>query len=152
MTINAVLYSSHSKEWETPDGFFQEVDREFHFTLDACATTENAKVPRNFITKEVDALRVPWVGTVWCNPPYGRDIGIWFAKARIEAQAGSTVVMLAHARTDTRWWHEYVQSKCPNVSIEVRFVKGRLKFKDAKSSAPFPSALIIYRPINDDSK
>lgn len=143
MTINPALYSSRSEEWETPDDFFAKLDAEFHFTLDACATAQNAKVP-NYITKEMDALRVPWPGTVWCNPPYGRNIGRWFAKAREEARKGSRVVMLAHARTDTRWWHEHVQG----VADEVRFVKGRLHFIGGKYSATFPSAIVIYEPWN----
>ena len=151
MAISTALFSSRSEEWETPNGFFKELDREFHFTLDACATAENAKVKANYITKEIDALRVPWTGVVWCNPPYGRDIGLWFRKVRIEAEAGSTVVMLAPARTDTRWWHDNVQG----IASEVRFVRGRLKFQGGESkgakavasqSAPFPSAVIIYRP------
>lgn len=149
MAINPVLYSSRSEEWETPDAFFKVLDAEFHFTLDACASEHNAKVPI-FLTKEDDSLSVQWYGLtegnrVWCNPPYGKDIGLWFAKAREEAARGCLVVVLAHARTDTCWWHGHVQG----IADEVRFVKGRLKFKGGKSSAPFPSAVIVYRPKGD---
>lgn len=145
MAISPALYSSRSEEWATPQAFFDKLNAEFHFDLDAAATRENAKCPV-FIDKAVDALAdakwTAWGHRIFCNPPYGCDIGRWFAKAR-EAQAdGALVVMLAHARTDTRWWHEHVQG----VASEVRFVKGRLRFGDGKQSAPFPSAVIVYRP------
>jgi len=147
MAISTTLYSSRSEEWSTPQEFFDALDAEFHFTLDAAATEANAKC-EVWLDKEVDALSVPWAedhASIFCNPPYGKEIVRWFAKAR-EAQAdGATVVMLAHARTDTRWWHEHVEGKA-----EVRFVKGRLKFLNERgqrvNSAPFPSAVIIYRP------
>ena len=152
MTIAPALFSSRSEEWETPQDFFDALNREFHFTCDMAATEANAKC-RQFLSKDTcDALACSWSdfavwagrrGPVWCNPPYGRNIGAWFAKAREAAGNGTTVVMLAHARTDTRWWHEHVQG----IADEVRFVKGRLKFigpDGVKSGAPFPSAVIIY--------
>src|ERR1700733_11069730 len=138
MTINPALYSSESGEWATPQDFFDKLNQEFHFTLDAAARPETAKCA-DYLTQEQDALspNTRWEGVVFCNPPYGKEIGLWFTKAREEAAKGATVVMLAHARTDTRWWHQHVQG----IADEVRFVKGRLKFvsKDGvKSSAPFP--------------
>ena len=146
MVISKALYSSRSEEWATPQAFFDKLDAEFHFDCDMAATAENAKCAA-FVTKEIDALspRNNWrdFGRVlWCNPPYGRGIGEWFACARGAAARGCTVVMLAHARTDTRWWHEHVQG----IASEVRFVKGRLRFGNGKQSAPFPSAVIVYRP------
>ena len=78
--------------------------------------------------------------TVWCNPPYGREIGKWVEKAYNESLAGVTVVMLLPARTDTKWFHDYIYGKA-----EIRFVRGRLKFGDSKNSAPFPSMVIIFR-------
>ena len=147
MTISPVLYSSRSEEWATPQAFFNKLDAEFHFNLDAAATAENTKCQFYLSLDGENALLTRWVqgtrGTrIFCNPPYGKEIGAWFAKAR-EAQAdGALVVMLAHARTDTKWWHTHVQG----VASEVRFIKGRLKFGDGKQSAPFPSAVIIYRP------
>jgi len=148
MTISKALYSSRSEEWATPQAFFDALDAEFHFDLDAAATSDNAKCSR-YLTRAdrgyLGALGLYWAEwgkCIWCNPPYGRGIGQWFAKAREAQAAGATVVMLAHARTDTRWWHEHVQG----VASEVRFVKGRLKFGDGRQSAPFPSAVIIYRP------
>lgn len=71
------------------------------------------------------------------NPPYGRNIGLWVHKA---ATCGATVVCLLPARTDTRWFHEYIYHKA-----EIRFLRGRLKFGDSKNSAPFPSMIVIFR-------
>jgi site-specific DNA-methyltransferase (adenine-specific) len=137
-------------EWETPDDFFRSLDREFRFTLDACASPANAKVKECYITKEEDALKVPWKGRsdgdrVWCNPPYGRDISLWLRKGRMEAENGCLVVFLVHARTDTRWFHEHVY----RIADEIRFVRGRLKFKHSggtTGTAPFPSLVAVYRP------
>lgn len=137
-----VLFSSRSEEWETPREFFAALDAEFHFDLDACATKQNRKCER-FFTKEDDALTQPWTGNVWCNPPYGKDISKWVHKATCEIRGDADViVMLIHARTDTRWFHEYLYRK-PNV--ELRFVRGRLKFGGSKYNAPFPSMLAILR-------
>jgi phage N-6-adenine-methyltransferase len=144
MAISNALFSSRRTDWETPDDLFERLDAEFHFTQDACATRTNTKVPGSFITPEEDALTMMWGDVVWCNPPYGRDIGLWMRKARMEAEAGSTVVVLAHARTDTKWWHENVEG----LASEVRFIRGRVKFKGGRSRAPFPSAIIVYRPRN----
>jgi phage N-6-adenine-methyltransferase len=142
--ISPALYSSRSEEWTTPASFYAKLNAEFDFDLDAAATAENTKCLR-YLDIQTDALKVNWAehgSIIFCNPPYGREIGKWFAKAREAQAAGALVVMLAPARTDTRWWHEHVQG----IASEVRFVKGRLKFGDGKQSAPFPSAVIIYRP------
>lgn len=130
-----VMFSSASDEWATPVEFFRALDAEFHFTLDVCATAENAKC-RNFFTVDDDALAQSWNGVCWCNPPYGRQIGVWVKKA---AESGATVVMLLPARTDTKWFHEYIYGKA-----EIRFVRGRLKFGGSKNSAPFPSMIVIF--------
>ena len=148
MTISKALYSSRSEEWATPQAFFDALDAEFHFDLDAAASETNHKCAVYLSKSPIvtyNAMSVRWAErgrSIFCNPPYGRGIGQWFAKAREAQAAGATVVMLAHARTDTRWWHEHVQG----VASEVRFIKGRLKFGDGRQSAPFPSAVIIYRP------
>jgi len=139
MSAMAVHYSSATDLWETPQAFFDELNAIFGFGLDVCATPENAKCPRYF-TKETDGLAQEWKGVCWMNPPYGREIGQWMAKAYRSALSGATVVCLVPARTDTVWWHDYAAKG------EVRFVKGRLKFGDAKNSAPFPSAVIVFRP------
>lgn len=134
------MFSSASGDWETPQGLFKELDNEFHFNLDACATPETAKC-RSFYTVADNALGRPWAGTVFVNPPYGRGITAWVAKAYSESQVwGRTVVMLLPARTDTSWWHDYVMK-----ADEIRFIRGRLKFGRAKNSAPFPSCVVIFR-------
>lgn len=133
-----VMFSSKTDLWSTPQDFFDELDSEFHFTLDACALPENAKCDQYF-TPEQDGLKHDWVGTVWCNPPYGREIGTWVEKAYQAALGGAKVVMLLPARTDTKWFHKYIYGKA-----EIRFIKGRLKFGGSKNSAPFPSMVVIF--------
>ncbi len=138
---------SRTCEWGTPPRFFGEVDREFGpFDLDVCATPENAKTSR-FFTKEDDGLAQLWVGKCWMNPPYGREIKLWMEKAFRSAASGALVVCLVPARTDTAWWHGYAMKG------EVRFIRGRLKFVGGDYSAPFPSALVIFRPhVSVDSR
>lgn len=145
MAISNALYSNRSDEWPTPQAFFDALDAEFDFTLDPCATRENAKCPI-FFTKEQDGLRQDW-GThrVFCNPPYGRMMRAWARKCLEASSSGALVVLLAHARTDTRWFHDWVYGKA-----EIRFVRGRLRFGDGRQSAPFPSLVAIFRPPVDD--
>lgn len=134
-------FSSATDEWATPQAFFDELDAEFHFTLDVCATSENAKCPRHF-TRSTDGLSQPWgQERCWMNPPYGRAIGAWMRKAYEASMLGALVVCLIPARTDTAWWHEYAAK-----ATERRFVRGRLRFGEAKHSAPFPSVVVIFRP------
>lgn len=132
-----VHFSNKTDLWSTPQAFYDVLNKEFNFTLDPCATKDNAKCIK-FYTIEDDGLSKDWTGErVFCNPPYGRVIGDWVKRCAI---GGATiVVMLIPARTDTRWWHEYIQGKA-----QVRFIKGRLKFGDSKNSAPFPSAVVIF--------
>lgn len=131
-----VMFSSKTDMWATPQWFFDELDKEFHFTLDACAVKENAKCEQ-FFSPEDDGLKQEWLGTVWCNPPYGRAIGNWVKKA---SESKTTVVMLLPARTDTKWFHDYIYKKA-----EVRFIKGRLKFGGEKENAPFPNMVVVFR-------
>lgn len=139
--MNAVHFKSQTPEWETPKQFFELYDREFRFTLDVCSTHENKKVERHF-TKEDDGLCRSWCDDVcWMNPPYGREIGKWMKKAFESSLDGATVVCLVPARTDTAWWHDYA------IKGEIRFLRGRLKFGGCKSSAPFPSAVVVFRPL-----
>lgn len=141
-----VHYSSKSPEWSTPQEFFDELDREFHFTLDPCCTEGNAKCELHF-TEADDGLALSWHGeTVFMNPPYGREISKWVAKAYDEAKAGAVVVCLLPARTDTAWWHAFCAKG------EIRFVRGRLKFGEATTSAPFPSAVVIFRSERDPAR
>lgn len=138
--INKGMMSSNSDEWGTPKSFFQELNKEFHFTLDPCATNENHKCEKYF-TKEQDGLKQNWSGhIVYCNPPYGKEISKWVEKAYNENKKGTFIVMLLPARTDTKWFHNYIYKK-----HEIRFLKGRLKFNDVKQSAPFPSMLVIMK-------
>jgi phage N-6-adenine-methyltransferase len=133
------MFSSKSDMWSTPQDFFDKLNDEFRFTLDVCATKENAKCP-SFFTAEEDALRHDWSGVCWMNPPYGRQIKDWIEKAYVSSLLGTTVVCLVPARIDTAWWHDYC------VKGEVRFVRGRLKFGGNKNPAPFPSAVVIFTP------
>lgn len=136
--INPGLFTSNTDLWATPQVFFDEMNREFGFELDVCATDENAKCSKYFTERE-DGLSQEWTGVCWMNPPYGREIGKWIEKAYTSAMGGATVVCLLPARTDTRWWHNYCMKG------EIRFIKGRLKFGDGKNPAPFPSAVVIFR-------
>ena len=137
-----VMFSSATDNWATPQDFFDKLNAEFHFDLDVCADESNHKCV-TYYTKEQDGLTMPWKGIVWCNPPYGREIGSWVRKALFASVGGATVVMLIPARTDTKWFHDYIYKRD---NVEVRFVKGRLKFGNSKNSAPFPSMVVVFRP------
>lgn len=144
MAMNRSLLSSKSNEWATPQAVFDELNKEFNFTLDPAATSENAKCQR-FFTKEQDGLKQDWNGeTVFCNPPYGREIGKWVEKCYNEhIKNNITVVMLIPARTDTTYFHEYIYNHA-----EIHFIKGRIKFiQNGKEcdAAPFPSMIVIYK-------
>lgn len=141
MAIHKSLYSSGSEEWPTPQIFFDELNEEFNFTLDPCATAENAKCPHYF-TSEQDGLIQDWGNNrVFCNPPYGRTMRAWARKCYEASRKGALVVLLVPSRTDTRWFHDSVYRKA-----ELRFVRGRLKFGEGKQSAPFPSLVAIFHP------
>ena len=118
------------------------MNEEFHFTLDPCADEHNHKVDK-YYTIEQDGLKQDWSGEiVFCNPPYGREVSKWVKKCFQEVYAGNCycAVMLIHARTDTRWFHDWIYHKA-----EVRFVKGRIKFGGEKNNAPFPSMVVVFR-------
>ena len=133
-----VMFSSKTDMWETPQDFFDKLNDEFHFTLDVCATPQNAKCAR-FYTKEQDGLAQKWDGVVWCNPPYCRQTVKWVEKAYNESKRGVTTVMLIPCRTDVSYFHDFILGKA-----EVRFVRGRLKFGGSKNSAPFPSMVVVF--------
>lgn len=136
-----VMFSSATDLWATPQDFFDKLNAEFHFTLDPCACPDNAKCAK-FYTKHDDGLSQNWSGeTVFCNPPYGRSICDWVKKCYEESRkSGTVVVALIPARTDTRYFHEFIYRKAK----EIRFIRGRLKFGGAKNSAPFPSMVVIF--------
>lgn len=135
------LFSSRTDEWSTPQSVFEELNKEFHFNLDPCATKDNVKCCK-FFTKAQDGLKQNCQGyNVFCNPPYGRKIKEWVIKAYTESlKPNTTVVMLIPARTDTSYFHDYIYGKS-----EIRFIRGRLKFGNAKNSAPFPSMIVVYK-------
>ena len=139
MEDSAAQFTSKSHEWGTPKDLFDKLNEEFHFTLDPCASKENAKCNKFYTIRE-NGLAQDWSNNiVFCNPPYGNQIAKWVRKSYFEAQKGAIVVMLIPSRTDTKWWHEFV------FEGEVRFIKGRLKFSDGKQCAPFASCLVIFR-------
>lgn len=138
---NDLMFSSKNQAWETPKDFFDKYDALFHFETDVCALPENAKCKR-FFTPEMDGLKQEWTGVCWMNPPYGIQIGKWVRKAYESARDNlATVVCLLPARTDTRWFHDYI---LPHA--EVQFIKGRIKFGGAKENAPFPNMLVTFYP------
>jgi phage N-6-adenine-methyltransferase len=134
------LFSSRSNEWATPQDFYDILDAQFAFTLDPCAAADNAKCSR-FFTKLDDGLSQPWDGSVFMNPPYS-CVKPWMAKAVDESRRGSLVVALVPARTCTAWWHDNVMTH----AAEVRAVRGRLRFGAGRGAAPFPSAVVVFRP------
>lgn len=138
-----VHYSSKADDWATPQDLFGELDAEFGFTLDVCALDSSAKCAEYF-TPADNGLRQDWgARTCWMNPPYGEAIRAWVEKAHCEAAAGATVVCLVPARVDTGWWWDFCRWG------EIRFLRGRLKFGDAHTSAPFPSAVVVFGPRAD---
>jgi phage N-6-adenine-methyltransferase len=153
--IRKAIISRASDEWATPDDLYAALDAEFRFTVDVAATQDNAQCA-TYLTREDDAIAVAWRDVpsqrpgrpvVWCNPPYSQITG-FMHKAAETAQLGCTVVCLVPARTDTRWWHDYVWDRDrhePRHGVEVRFLRGRLKFGHGHWSAPFPSAVIVFR-------
>ena len=153
--VQAVMFSSATDEWETPQAFFDALDREFHFTLDVAASMLNAKCGA-YLTQEDDALGIEWgmcgyAGPMvcWCNPPYSRGLQKKFiAKAAAERLKGVTTVMLLPARTDTKAFHAHIYDASlwqAREGVEIRLIPGRLKFGGAANSAPFPSMVVIFR-------
>ena len=138
MTINQGLMTSNTDLWSTPRDFFDDYNAIYHFDVDVCATAENALCAK-FYSPEDNGLSKQWHGVCWMNPPYGREISKWMKKAYESSLHGATVVCLVPARTDTAWWHEYAMKG------EIEFIRGRLKFGDAKNSAPFPSAVVVFQ-------
>ena len=136
--INKGLMTSTTDLWSTPQELYDTYNQTYNFELDVCATKDNAKCSK-YYTKEEDGLSQDWTGTIWMNPPYGREIGKWMKKAYEASLTGATIVCLVPSRTDTKWWHNYAMYG------DITFIKGRLKFGNAKNSAPFPSAIVIFK-------
>lgn len=139
--LTSGLFSSTTDLWATPQAFFDELNAEFHFTLDPCANDDNHKCDK-YYTEQQDGLAQDWGGQiVFCNPPYGRAISAWVKKCYEESRKPNTlVVMLIPARTDTSYFHDYIYHKA-----ELRFIRGRLHFNEAPQGAPFPSMVVVFR-------
>lgn len=145
--INNSLFTSNTEEWYTPQDFFEScADEVGGFDLDPCATPENTKCEK-FYTKEDDGLSKEWFGKVWVNHPYGRQISKWVEKCQRERVRCQIIYLLIPSRTDTKYFHEFIYNK---EDVELRFIKGRLKFGGAKNSAPFPSLLAIFHNQKQD--
>lgn len=129
-------FTSNRQDWQTPDSVFKPLDDEFKFTLDVCATPQNARCENYFTTRE-NGLLQEWSGCCWMNPPFG-DQAKWVKKAYRESRRGVTVVCLLPTRTNTEWWHNYCMKG------EVRFIRGRPKFGNAKYGTPQPLAIVIF--------
>lgn len=142
--MNKVLFSSQKDNWSTPIDLFNKLDQEFNFTLDPCADEFNHKCKKYF-TLEDNGLLKDWSNDiVFCNPPYGRKIYDWVKKAYYESKKGALVVLLIPSRTDTKYFHEFLYNKS---NVELRFLKGRLKFGESNNSAPFPRLIAILRGV-----
>ena len=140
-----LMFSSKTDMWATPQEFFDSLDKVFRFETDVCAVKDNAKCQR-FYTPDDNGLLQDWRGVCWMNPPYGREISQWVEKAyRSAKDNGATVVCLLPARVDTRWWHDFCAKG------EVHFLRGRLKFGGNDNSAPFPIAVVVFRPCVRDA-
>ena len=123
------LSSSVRSAWKTPESLYTKLNDEFHFDFDPCPSNPT-----------FDGLQIEWQECNFCNPPYGDLIGKWIAKGYLEWQKGKTVVFLIPSRTDTIYWHKFIMK-----ADEIRFIEGRLKFSGYHNSAPFPSAIIVFR-------
>ncbi len=129
--INAGLFTSLTCEWATPKALYEALDAEFGpFDLDPC--------PKGY-EGLWSGLTEKWEGRVFMNPPYGRQIGKWVKKAYESSLEGALVICLLPSRTDTEWWHDYCMKG------QIRFIRGRLKFSEAKWNAPFPSAVVVFQ-------
>jgi len=138
--ITKGMMTSNTPEWETPQWLFNEWNDRYNFVVDVCANRDNHKCDMWFDIED-DGLSLDWAkhSRVWMNPPYGREISKWVAKADDTAYHGGVVVALLPARTDTKWFHDYIYNR-----YDVIFLKGRLKFSNSKQSAPFPSMIVIF--------
>lgn len=140
--LNDSLFSSAKVEWGTPQKLFDKLNNEFHFTFDVCADSTNHKCYQ-YYDEAINGLTQPWTGTIWMNPPYGRGIHEWVAKAFNTSQEGHTCVCLLPVRSDTKWWHNYVMK-----ASEIRLLNKRLTFEGGTNKAPFPAAIVVFSPDN----
>jgi phage N-6-adenine-methyltransferase len=151
MKGHKALTSTGNGEWETPEDFFQAVNKIYNFNLDPAATDLNAKCDLYF-TKEQDGLNQSWQDKrVWINPPYGRGVvDPWVKRAYysvMEWNEAEFAVMLLPARTDTNWFHGYIYDAFLNKNADIRFIKGRVNFVGGKSGSTFPSMLVLFTRV-----
>ena len=132
------MFTSNKDDWCTPIDLFNKLNNEFHFDLDLCADNNNHLCNDYYTIDNSCFYHFPGNRSIFCNPPYGRNIGK-FIQHCYNLSKFNKVVMLLPARTDTSWFHDYIYNKC-----EIRFIRGRLKFSNSKNSAPFPSMICIY--------
>lgn len=149
--INKSLFTSNREDWETPQDFYDRLNTKYHFEWDLAASDNNAKCD-HYLTRDDNSLEQNWgelSGNMFLNPPYGRQLKLWVKKAaETHLKYDQCLVMLIPARTDTSYWHDYIFNHA-----EIEFLRGRLKFEvDGVSgdSAPFPSALVIYKGGKND--
>lgn len=139
--MNKVVHSSESVMWETPQSLFYQLNNVHKFNTDSCAIKSNAKC-KHFYSPDQDGLIQQWRGSVWMNPPYGRSItGKWVEKAFNEMKNGVKTVALLPARTDTKWFRNFIYKK---KGVTIEFIKGRVRFGGSKDGAPFPSMIVIF--------
>lgn len=151
--INQGLFTSNKEDWETPQDFYDRLNNKYRFKWDLAASDDNAKCSCYF-TRDDNSLEQDWEGlsgNLFLNPPYGRELKLWVQKAATtKLKDKQNLVMLIPSRTDTSYWHDYIFNHA-----EIKFLRGRLKFEiDGVSgdSAPFPSAIIIYKGDGDDDQ
>jgi phage N-6-adenine-methyltransferase len=139
---NDLMFSSKTGVHSTPQKYFDQLNELYHFTIDVCANSDNAKCEKYF-TPEIDGLKQNWSGVCWMNPPYGKEITDWIRKAYLESEVRGNckVIALLPARTDTKWFHQYIYNKD---YVTIHFIKGRIKFSGMESAAPFPSMLVVF--------
>lgn len=112
-------------------------------SLDPCTTPGNPAGAERFYCPPADGAALPWDAPgIFVNPPYSRARERWVRRCIGAALAGSAVVLLIPAATDTRIWQEAVAS-----ASAVVFIRGRVKFgvlrpNRRQAAASHPSALI----------
>ena len=135
-----IIKTSKKDDWETPKDLFKNLDSLFNFTLDPCASKENA-LCNKFYTKEDDGLTKDWSNeVVFMNPPYNHMVKKWIEKAYRESLKGAVIVCLIPSRTETKYWHKYIFP----FAETIKFIEGRLRFSNSNKDAPFPSAIIVF--------
>lgn len=149
MTVSKVLFSSKDQTWGTPPKLWHELNMKYGpFKLDAATNSLNPLRTPKYYTEQTNGLERKWYNPTYVNPPYGREIYDWVKKANTEAMLGNRVVMLIPARTDTRWFHDFIYNR---PLVETIFLKGRLAMwnyhtgKAHPHKAPFPSMIVIFR-------